>query len=492
MKIETKPSDILASYFDAGYPVVAVETCEEQRLLEDCKERWGKNKIFSIAASGGLRDENSGKVIEATSNFSKSFGHLTQTRESFLVVFDFQHMINSASAYRPLLQVLSECKSRGSMIILVAPTWNIPPELKHEVPVLSLPLPSPEELEIPLKTVTESAGDGNGEADVQELTSAARGLTLAEAENVFALASLHKYSKDLVEREKMRLVKSGCMSVEKPTNPASLAGLGQLKSYVTDEVLNARDDEQLRVRGIMLVGVPGVGKSLSAKVIASILGWPLVRFDVSAAKGSLVGQSESNIRNALATADAVSPCVLWIDEIEKAVGGYSSSGATDGGTTLAMVGTLLTWMQEHTSAVMVVATCNDFSKLPPELTRAGRFDERFFLDLPSIEEREAIASVHLKSLKCDPTLAKSISVMTPDWTGAEIEQLIKSAARRTKRKLTQGVLTACAEEIIPISKTASIKQLREWAATNLRKANDAEVAVAAAASVKRKVGRHEN
>src|SRR6185503_6948013 len=128
-------------------------------------------------------------------------------------------------------------------------------------------------------------------------------------------------------------------------------------------------------------------------------------------------------------------CVLWLDEVEKAVGGHSSSSHTDGGTTLAMVGTLLTWMQEHKSSVLVIATCNDYNKLPTEMVRAGRFDEKFFLDLPNRKEREAIAEVHLRILKCEVGFADSIAEMCEDWTGAEIEQLIKSAARRTNRKL---------------------------------------------------------
>jgi SpoVK/Ycf46/Vps4 family AAA+-type ATPase len=299
-------------------------------------------------------------------------------------------------------------------------------------------------------------------------------LTLEQAENVFALSAGESFSRVLVEREKMRLIRSEYMSVEKPRDVSVLAGLGQLKSYITDEVLPARDDEQLQVRGICLIGVPGTGKSLSARVMAGLLEWPLVRFDISAAKGSLVGQSESNIRKALATADAISPCVLWLDEIEKAVGGHASSAATDGGTTLAMVGTLLTWMQEHTSPVLVIATCNDYAKLPPEMTRAGRFDEKFFLDLPSSKEREGIATVHLKALSCEVGWADAIASMAEDWTGAEIEQLIKSTARQTKRKLSLEMLEKCKEQIIPISKTASIKTLREWAAINLRRANDLE------------------
>jgi SpoVK/Ycf46/Vps4 family AAA+-type ATPase len=161
-----------------------------------------------------------------------------------------------------------------------------------------------------------------------------------------------------------------------------------------------------------------------------------------------------------------------MDEIEKAVGGHSSSGHTDGGVTLGMLGTVLTWMQEHESPVTVIATCNDYSKLPAELTRAGRFDERFFLDLPSQSEREGVALVHLERLRCSVSFADAISAMTNEWTPAEIEQLVKSAARRTKRELNLQVLESCAKEIIPISKSSNLQQMREWAATNLRKAND--------------------
>jgi SpoVK/Ycf46/Vps4 family AAA+-type ATPase len=211
------------------------------------------------------------------------------------------------------------------------------------------------------------------------------------------------------------------------------------------------------------------------------LQWPLVRFDIAAAKGSLVGQSEANIRKALATADAIAPCVMWLDEVEKGIGGYSSSQHTDGGTVLSMVGTLLTWMQEHKTSVLVVATCNDHNKLPAEMLRAGRFDEKFFLDLPNRNEREAVAKVHLDLLKCQKSegFADMIAEMTDNWTPAEIQQLIKSAARRTKRNLTIDMLTRCSNEIIPISKSSQvIQQMREWASANLRRANDAEIAPA--------------
>ena len=465
-------SSVLESYFKAGYTVIAIETVEEKRLLLDIRAMGLSTRVFSIGAAGGLINESNGQIVDAGSNFTKAFAHLLKVEEAILLVYDFQHMVSAPTSYRPMVQILDQCKSRGNMIILISPVWKLPEELKHNVPVIRIELPTAEELLIPLDICLTATGK---EIDNrEELAASARGLTMEQAENVFALSSGNGFDRAIVEREKMLIVRSDYMSVESPLDISLLAGLGQLKSYIMDEVLVSKDDLDLQVRGLCLIGVPGTGKSLSARVISGLLHWPLVRFDISAAKGSLVGQSESNIRKGLAIADAIAPCVLWLDEIEKAVGGHASSAATDGGTTLAMVGTLLTWMQEHTSPVLVVATCNDYAKLPSEMTRAGRFDEKFFLDLPSAHEREEIAKVHLKLLKCDLMWADAIANMTEDWTGAEILQLIKSTARQTKRELTLEMLDTCKAQIIPIAKTTAIKTLREWASTNVRRANDLE------------------
>jgi hypothetical protein len=472
-----KADEILQDYFDCGYPAVAVETLEEKRLLQECKSRHLGERIFSIAAVGGLLNEsgNTSIVADGQANFPKAFQFMTKQEESILMVYDFQYMVHAPTSYRPLLQVLDACKAKGTMIVLVAPVWKMPEELKHVIPVIQTDLPTSEELEVPLDAILKSTeGRTITPSHRRSLLEASRGLIIEQAENVFALSSRKDFSRLIVEAEKMKLVKSEYMSVEKPKDPSLLAGLGELKRYIMEEVLTSKDDIQLQVRGIALIGVPGTGKSLSARVIAALLGRPLVRFDISAAKGSLVGQSEANMRKALATADAISPCVLWLDEVEKAVGGHSSSSHTDGGTTLSMVGTLLTWMQEHTTSVLTVATCNDHLKLPTEMLRAGRFDEKFFLDLPSRKEREEVAKVHLTILSCDLNWADTIAEMCDDFTPAEIEQLIKSAARRTGRKLELRMIERCFNEIKPIAKTTQIQQLREWASTNLRRANDAQ------------------
>ena len=479
------PIEMLKHYSDSGYPAVCVETYEETRLIRAILQMFPNQPVSSVDASQTLTDHRTGKQKRPVS-FPDAFKATSETDDAILIAFDFRHIVNNAGAYRPLLTALPSAKRKHALIVLISPTWTLPEELRHEVPILQIPLPTPAELGHPLSLIEESVNKARQDAGKEQisipapardaLTSAARGLTLSEAENAFALSLVMNgdFQPKPVEREKMRLVRSECMTVESPADPALLGGLDRLKEYIQQEVIPAQLLPDLQVRGLMFIGVPGTGKSLAAKVLAALLGWPIARLDAAAAKGSLLGQSEANIRAALRTADAIAPCVLWLDEIEKAVGGYASSSQTDGGTTLAMVGTLLTWMQEHTSPVMVVATCNDYAKLPPELTRAGRFDERFFLDLPTDAERIQIAAIHLARLKCTTSVAPTIAKMTPDWTGAEIEQLIKSTARRTARKLTEETLTTCAAEIKPISKSANIQDLRKWAEENLRRANAGE------------------
>lgn len=466
----------LQRYFDSGYPVIAVETLEEKRLLQECKKNRLADKIFSIAAAGGLFNESGSTPVPVPNSetYPKAFEYIAKMDETVLMVYDFQHMVSAAVSYRPLIRIMDVCKARGTTVCLVGPLWKLPEELKHLVPIVRSNLPGTDELETALNAVLKATQKTVPGPHRITLLSAARGLILEQAENAFALSAKDGFDYRIVENEKMNLVRSDYMSVENPKEESLLAGLGQLKAYIREEVLPSKDDIQLQVRGLCLIGVPGTGKSLSARVIASLLRWPLVRFDIAAAKGSLVGQSEANMRKALQTADAISPCVLWLDEIEKAVGGHSSSAATDGGTTLAMVGTLLTWMQEHRTQVLVVATCNDHLKLPSEMLRARRFDEKFFLDLPSYKEREEVATIHLTRLKCDVMFAEMIADMTNEWTPAEIEQLIISGARRTARTLSTEVLTRCSNEIIPISKSGSIQELRDWASKNLRRANTFE------------------
>lgn len=474
----------LLHYKRAAFPCVAVETAEDERFLRNVLAIKDA-PVFSISAIGGLRDCRTAEVVNKAAQFPQAFSHAAANPGVVLVVYDFQHVIRNPGAYRALKDCFPALKDVGSLVVLVAPAWALPAELAHDVPVLQFDLPTREHLSRALQVVAEGAGvTVSNEAG---LLDAAAGLSLMEAENAFALSLVQ--DKALipltVEREKMRLVRSsGYLEVSPAADPASVGGLDGLKDYIAGEVLPCKGNDLLRVRGVLLVGVPGTGKSLASRAAGAMLGWPVVRMDVGALKGSLVGQSEGNMRAALKLADAIAPCVLWLDEIEKGVGGHASSAQSDGGTTLGMIGQLLTWLQEHQSPVLVVATCNDYSKLPAELTRAGRFDERFFVDLPSADERAEIAAVHLrKYYRADDELAVVAAGCSKAWTGAEIEQLIKSAARRSMgRDMLPADLQAAAADIRPISqvKEAEITALRDWAKGTLRPANSPVTAKAAA------------
>ena len=453
---------MLKPYVRAAFPAVAVATVEEDRFVQHLLNDFPDKSIFTVSATGGLKDLRTGAVVDGNANFAKAFSACAQHADALLVVFDWQHIAKNAAAYRALKDQFHTMKSNGCCVVFIAPSWSLP--LRTE-------------LRAALSVVAESAGEEVTPEQETGCLDAAAGLTLQEAENSFALALVEKGTLDpkRVEQEKMRLVKnSGYLEVWPTVEPDAVGGLCQLKEYLTQEVLPCRDDVDLRVRGILLVGVPGTGKSLASKAAGAVLGWPVLRLDISALKGSLVGQSEGNMRAALKLAEAVAPCVLMLDELEKSIGGYASSAQTDSGVTLGMVGTLLTWLQEHRSPIFCIGSVNDYAKLPLELTRAGRFDERFFVDLPVQEEREQIATIHLTRFGCTSDgLATHLAGMTDGWTGAEIEQLVKSAARRSGRKPTPAIVTACASDIKPISKVRAdeIETLRTWANQSLRSAN---------------------
>lgn len=469
---------MLSPYFGAAFAAVAVETVEEDRFVQSLLREFPAKSVLSISATGGLQDLRTRTTVDAEASFAKAFEIVAGHPDTLLVVLDWQHLARNAGAYRALKNHFGDLKANGCCAVLVAPTWSLPQELEHDVPILQWHLPDRQQLLEALMVVADSVGETVTPENQSACLDAAAGLTLQEAENSFALALVECGSLDprRVEQEKMRLVKnSGFLEFWPAVSPDAVGGLDNLKDYFREEVLPCLHDEDLRVRGALLVGIPGTGKSLASKTAGALLGWPVLRLDISALKGSLVGQSESNMRAALKLAEAVSPCVLWLDEIEKGVGGYQSSASSDSGVTLGMVGALLTWLQEHKKPIFTIGTCNDYSKLPVELTRAGRFDERFFLDMPSQSERVQIAEIHLNRFNCEVEtgLSQHIADQTQGWTGAEIEQIVKSAARRSARKPTMEDVALAASNIKPLSQVrgAEIEKLRSWAQQSLRFAN---------------------
>jgi SpoVK/Ycf46/Vps4 family AAA+-type ATPase len=327
------------------------------------------------------------------------------------------------------------------------------------------------------------------DAGRERLLQAALGLTLGEAENVFAkiIVKDERLSADDVNEvfaEKQQIIrKSGlleyCATSETFSN---VGGMAVLKDWLNKRSLafsqEARDFGLPAPKGILMLGVQGCGKSLCAKAVSTQWQLPLLRFDMGRMFGSLMGSSEENVRRAISVAESVAPAVLWVDEIDKAFAGSQGSGLTDGGTTARVFGTFLTWLSEKTAPVFVVATANDISHLPPELLRKGRLDEIFFVDLPDRDERAEIFGIHVQKRGRDIASfdLQGLADASKDFSGAEIEEAINSAlydAFYDKVELTTGHVLQALAETVPLARTMDeqISQLRDWAEGRARNAS---------------------
>ena len=409
------------------------------------------------------------------------------TKEIFLVE-DFHKYFEIDEVVVNLRKLSVELKSCNKHLIFLSPFYKLPEELEKYLTVVNLPLPDRKDLKTRLKVISR---DEQINEDLEKyLIDAALGLTDTEADLAFRLAKekVGLNSKDAVQiiaNEKEQIIKkSGVldyyqvnMDLEK-----SVGGLDPLKEWLKQRSKSferkAKDFGLKEPKGILLIGVPGCGKSLTAKCVATEWKQPLLRLDIGKIFQAEVGSSENNIRHAIFTAEAVAPCVLWIDEIEKglSVGG----GEKDGGTNSRVFSTILTWMQEKTKPVFVVATANNISDLPPELLRKGRFDEIFFVDLPTKDERRNIFKIHLEKFK-----QKSIqdynflAEKSKYFSGAEIEESIKEAMflayneNSDNEQISLKHLEQAMSQIVPLSQTMKkkIDGLREWASTRARPAS---------------------
>jgi ATP-dependent 26S proteasome regulatory subunit len=379
--------------------------------------------------------------------------------------------------------------------VLISPVMEIPAELDKEITVINFPQPTKEDLGEMLDKIIAEIGDRKQvQIDLDDqgrdrLLQAALGLTLGEAENVFAKiivqgGRLSGGDVNEVFAEKQQIIrKSGLLEYYAASEDFSnVGGLAVLKEWLNKRAVAFTDEARAfglpAPKGILLLGVQGCGKSLCAKAVSRLWQLPLLRFDMGRMFGSFVGSSEENVRRAIAVAESVAPAILWVDEIDKAFAGSQSSGATDGGTTARVFGTFLTWLSEKNAPVFVVATANDVSQLPPELLRKGRLDEIFYVDLPSEEERGEIFRIHLAKRGRDPEKFDhpALVARSNDFSGAEIEEAINSAlydAFYSRQEITtEHVLTALAQTV-PLAKTMDekISRLRQWAEGRARHAS---------------------
>jgi len=460
-------------YFDSAYPVLMVETQEPdraERIIQEARNGWS---FFGWDCMRGIRELPSGRVVDGDSNPVSMMAFLGKIPNMVMIAHNLHLFFDSPEIIQTLQNSTSMWKSQGCSLVIVGPKVQLRAELEKLIYVLDLPLPTPDELfamQTELLAGLHTNGE-NGEGIEPDRHTAlmARGLTEFEAETAFALSLVEtgKLSPQVITKAKAQMIKkSGLMEFWPPVDPSQVGGLGQLKAYIANRIraFEPGHEHLPRPKGLLLVGVPGTGKSLACKAAASILNWPLIRLDVSALKGSLVGESERNMRQATRTIEAFGECVVWLDEVEKAFAGVQGSGQTDSGTTAAMFGHFLVWLQETKAPMMVMATANDISQLPPEFLRAGRFDAVFFVDLPGRDERREIVKIQNAKYGAEiPELAAAAEL--DGFTGAEIEQIAKDS-------LFDGYETAF-ENVVPISRASKekITALREWAKSRARIAN---------------------
>jgi len=476
----------------AKYPIIYIQTWEEyivEELLKNIAEELRKKIYFWSITTGfytGKSEINVGVSTTSTINPISAFKVFMESKENAIYVFkDLHPFLKDDIIKRILKDAAKEVTKSKKNLIIVSTITEIPEELSKEITIMDFPLPDIEDLTDILDSLISTAKDNPqfkillNEEEKERLIKAALGLTMTEAENVFARAivnnnTLSMEDIDLIIKEKKQVIrKSGILEfIEVKEKIESIGGMENLKEWIVKRT-RAFSEEAKRFglpepKGILLLGVQGCGKSLSAKVISSIWKLPLLRLDVGAIFGKYVGESEANIRKTISISESIAPVILWIDEIEKAFSGVNQSN--DSGTSTRVFGTMLTWLQEKTKPVFVIATSNDISCLPPELIRKGRFDEIFFVDLPNIQERKQIFEIHLlkrnqisKEFDCEE-LAK----LTEGFSGAEIEQVVISAlydAFDDRRKLEMKDLINSINKTVPLSVTAKekIDWLRNWA-----------------------------
>ena len=393
-----------------------------------------------------------------------------------------------------MFRKIAEATNNNTHAIILSSIYRLPAELEKYITVLQIPLPKRNELGEVLDIVAKQSKVELKTNLRNRLIDAALGMTSMEADLAYCLASVKdgfdEKSPFTVSSEKEQIIRKSGILDYFPKNESlkDVGGMDNLKEWLNKRQLaydkEARDWGLKEPKGLLLLGVPGCGKSLIAKSIASSWNMPLLRLDVGKVFQGIVGSSEDNIRKAIATAEAVAPCVLWIDEIEKGLSGVQSSGATDGGVTSRIFSTILTWMQEKTAPVFVVATANNINQLPPELLRKGRFDEFFFVDLQSQKEKENIFSIHLqKNRQNVSSFALDILAQKAEgFNGAEIEECIKEAmftayveSQETNiaPKLQMIHILDAIKNTVPLSKTMEkqITDLRKFAVSRAKNAS---------------------
>ena len=516
MPTSADPKELLKVIIDSNTPMVLIETAEEIRALEvirsaagdlnmpvfewsiaDGLQRWGGTAgpthppppIPTILGKEQYRDENIPQPIYNTRDAAEMLAHLqTLTVEAVFVLKDLHRHVDSAVVVRRLRQVAQEFENDRRTVVITAPSFTLPPELQTYVQSMELPLPDKARLKgvideefrrLSQKRKLQSKIDS---ASIDAAAANLCGLTEQEAERAVSQAIVSRYGlvpeiiQDVLDAKRDILKRSGTLEfIPTPKGMNNVAGLENLKSWLkrrrnacTPEAITAGLEPP---KGVIILGVQGCGKSLSARCIAGEWQIPLVKFDAAAIFDKYIGETEKRLRQMFQIAEQLAPCVLWVDELEKIFAGSSpDSASSDAGTAARLLGAFLSWMQDRKGPVFVAATCNNVEVLPPELIRKGRFDEIFFVDLPTETERKGICDLHLKKRKLDPKnfdLAQLVAA-SAGYSGAEIEATVQSAmyaAFADKQPVKTETILSELKFTVPLSRARAeeVERLRAWA-----------------------------
>jgi len=474
---------------DSQYPIICIETHEESRAEEILARISGRLRLpfFHWVATEGLTRSGEPQPVYNTKTAMEVLNFIrTSSLEAVYLMKDLHRYLEDPLLVRKLRDLCQCFRQKRKSLVLTAPSFDIPPELMNEVVFFDLSLPTSAELkELVLRVVQGISSRRKitvkmDAATGRKLVECLKGLTLNEAERVLTRAIVHdgRLSVDdlplILDAKKQKISQSGLIEfIPRQETLDGVGGLKNLKQWLgTRKGAFSEEAKSFGIdppRGVLLLGIQGCGKSLMAKAIAQEWELPLLRLDTGSLYSKYIGETDSNVREAIRLAESLAPVVLWIDEIEKAFTSPSGSDA-DGGVSARMLGTFLSWMQEKKAPVFVVATANNIHLLPPELLRKGRFDEIFFMDLPGAEERAEIFRLHLQRRKRDPAgfdLA-ALAHAAEGFSGAEIEQGIVSAlysAFSTCRELgTECILhELCSTRPLSLVMKEQIDQMREWA-----------------------------
>lgn len=506
--VKYKTGQLLANLLKARFPYLYFQTWEEERAVSLINSVASNiqliktpRQIFEWKITTGMFDLKGHKINDSQIPLKAMEFIEKYDQPSIFILKDF-HIYFGGHGRSPEFQLIRKLRDMVTKIkqspapkniIFISPSLVLPEDLQKDITIVDFKLPTFEEIKDVLdEMIKANKHSGRIQIDLNEeekemLAKAATGLTLSEAENAFARAMvedgrLNVHDVEVILEEKEQIIKkTGILEfVRSDLKMEDVGGLENLKRWLSKRNKSWLDSAKKyglpAPKGVLITGVPGCGKSLISKSISSMWQLPLLRLDIGKIFSGIVGTSEENMRKAIRAAEAIAPSILWIDEIEKGFSGINSGG--DSGTSSRIFGQFLTWMQEKTSPVFVIATANNISQLPPEMMRKGRFDEIFFVDLPTKRERKEVLKVHIQkrikdsevigNFQLTEEVLENLAVKTEGFVGAEIEQLVIAAlfeAYAEERSISLQDFEKAILNTVPLSVTQSeqIRDIRNWA-----------------------------